>query len=292
MEDRPITATPAPTPPAAPAPPAASPAYRFALAAAAWAHNTRCERVVLLDLRGRSPVTEFFLIATGTSARQMRTVADELAELGQREGFAAWQTSGYDSARWIVIDFVHVVAHIFDPESRNFYDLELLWGDCPRVDSRAELGLPAETVRLPAEIPVTEAPMLDADERDGGSSGDLEAKPALEMVNAVTIADEPLDEVGAGTVTEAPVARAGGRHSAAAARRSARPKVRAAKPKSRTARTKKTVPKIPAERPVKRKKAAGPRRSIAKKSAKRPAKKVAKKAAKRAPAKPAKKKTK
>ena len=117
-------------------------AYEFALAAAELAANTRCEDVIVLDLRGRSPITEYFLIATGTSARQMRTVADELTDLGKRRGFRPISTGGYDSARWIVIDFVNAVAHVFDADSRDFYDLELLWGDCPRINWRKELGLP------------------------------------------------------------------------------------------------------------------------------------------------------
>ncbi|MGN6367558.1 MAG: ribosome silencing factor [Phycisphaerae bacterium] len=108
------------------------------------AANTRAEEIVLLDLRGRSPVTEFFVIATGTSPRQMRTVAEEIQDLGKRMGFKAWQTSGMESAKWILVDCVSVVTHVFDGESRDFYDLELLWGDCPRIDWRKELGLPAE----------------------------------------------------------------------------------------------------------------------------------------------------
>ena len=111
------------------------------------ASNTRAEEIVLLDLRGRSPVTEFFIIATGTSPRQMRTVAEEIQDLGKQMGFKAWQTSGMESAKWILVDCVNVVAHIFDGEGRDFYDLELLWGDCPRIDWRKELGLPAEPER-------------------------------------------------------------------------------------------------------------------------------------------------
>src|SRR5689334_11598584 len=87
-----------------------TPSRKFALAAAELAANTRCEAVVLLDLRGRSPVTEFFLIATGTSPRQMRTVVDELRDLGKKMGFQAWRMDGYDSARWIVLDCVGLVA--------------------------------------------------------------------------------------------------------------------------------------------------------------------------------------
>jgi ribosome-associated protein len=131
-----------PVAPSRPTGPAAGNSLKFALAAAEMASNTRSHNVVVMDLRGRSPVTEFFVIATGSSARQMRTVADEIEDLGQRMDFKAWQKSGYESARWILVDFVHVVVHVFDPESRGFYDLEMLWGDAPRIDWRAALGLP------------------------------------------------------------------------------------------------------------------------------------------------------
>lgn len=72
----------------------------------------------------------------------MRTVIDETRDLGKSMGFKAWQISGYETARWILVDCVHVVVHVFDTDSRDFYDLELLWGDCPRIDWRKELGLP------------------------------------------------------------------------------------------------------------------------------------------------------
>ncbi len=107
-----------------------------AIALARLASETRCSNVVLLDVRQRSPVTKFFLIATGTSARQMRTVVDELCRAGELLGFKPWRTSGYETAKWILVDFVDVVAHIFDESSRQYYDLELLWGDSPRIQWR------------------------------------------------------------------------------------------------------------------------------------------------------------
>lgn len=95
-------------------------------------------------------MTRFFVIATGTSARQIRTVADELSDLGKKANYPAWRTSGYEAARWILIDFVDVVGHIFDEQSRNFYDLELLWGDCPKIDWRMMLGRPAGATTVAA----------------------------------------------------------------------------------------------------------------------------------------------
>ena len=74
------------------------------------------------------------MIATGTSDRQMRTVADEISEVAKKEGFQRFGLAGYDHARWILLDFVDVVVHIFDSEYRGYYDLELLWGDAKRLD--------------------------------------------------------------------------------------------------------------------------------------------------------------
>ena len=109
------------------------PDLKFAIDLARLADQTRCHNVVLLDLRRKSPVTKYFLIATGTSDRQRRTVGDELIAHGKLNGFPAWRSNGYETAKWIVVDFVDVVAHVFEEASRNFYDLEMLWGDCPRV---------------------------------------------------------------------------------------------------------------------------------------------------------------
>lgn len=109
-------------------------ARQFAIEAARLAFNTRCSNVVLLDVSGLSPVTDFFIIATGTSPRQMRTVADEVGELGKKSDFAPFSTSGYEGESWILVDCIDIVLHIFNTESRQFYDLDNLWGDAPRID--------------------------------------------------------------------------------------------------------------------------------------------------------------
>jgi ribosome-associated protein len=108
----------------------------FAREAARIAHENRAEDVVVLDLRGISPVADFFVIATGTSDRQMRAIADQIDEYGKRTGQPRFGSSGYESSTWILADYVDVVVHLFDSERRQYYDLELLWGDAPRVDWR------------------------------------------------------------------------------------------------------------------------------------------------------------
>jgi ribosome-associated protein len=110
-----------------------SKAKKFALSAAKLAAERHCSDIVVLDLRGISPATDYFMIATGTSDRQMRTVADEICEAAREQGQQRFGRAGYEQARWILLDFVDVVIHIFDAEYRDYYDLELLWGDAKRL---------------------------------------------------------------------------------------------------------------------------------------------------------------
>ncbi len=77
---------------------------------------------------------DFVLIGTGTSDRQMKSVADELAVLGKEAGLPAFRKSVDTGATWIVTDFVTVVAHLFEPQLRAYYDLEDLWVDARRVE--------------------------------------------------------------------------------------------------------------------------------------------------------------
>lgn len=109
------------------------PARKLAIQAAKLAQDGNCEQIVVLDLRGVSPVTDYFVIATGSSDRQMRSVADDVVEHGKDVGQNVWRQAGLEAADWIVLDFVDVVVHLFDGEHRRYYDLEMLWGDVPHV---------------------------------------------------------------------------------------------------------------------------------------------------------------
>ncbi len=108
-------------------------AKKFAKAAAKIAAENHCTDIVVLDLKGISQAADYFVIATGTSGRQMKTVADEISKIGRETGFQRFGKAGYDQGRWILLDFVDVVVHIFDDEYRQYYDLELLWGDAKKV---------------------------------------------------------------------------------------------------------------------------------------------------------------
>jgi ribosome-associated protein len=106
---------------------------KLAIEAARIAEDLNCEEIVVLDLSEVSPVADYFVIATGTSPRQMTTVADGIAEHGGSVGQRVWKTAGRAGGEWIVLDFVDVVVHIFDQAHRRYYDLELIWGDAPKV---------------------------------------------------------------------------------------------------------------------------------------------------------------
>ena len=107
---------------------------QFAIEAARIAHDYQAESVTIMDLRGRSPVTDFFVICTGSSDRQRQTVCDMVKEYGRSIDDRAIGTCGFDTGNWILVDFFDVVVHIFSAEFRDYYDLELLWGDAPRIE--------------------------------------------------------------------------------------------------------------------------------------------------------------
>jgi len=105
----------------------------LAVAAAKIALERNCTDVSVLDLRGLSPATDYFVIATGTSDRQRRTVIDEICVHAKKAGLHRFGQAGYEQGRWILVDFVDVVIHVFDEEYRRYYDLEILWGDAKRL---------------------------------------------------------------------------------------------------------------------------------------------------------------
>lgn len=110
----------------------------FAIDAARLMADRHCDDICVIDVRGLSQVCDFVLIGTGTSDRQMRSVARELEELGDSTGQQAFRSHSDVDATWIVIDFVDVVAHLFEPNRRRYYDLETLWSDGARIDWQRE----------------------------------------------------------------------------------------------------------------------------------------------------------
>ncbi len=109
-------------------------ARQFAIEVARVAVEDHCEDVVVQDLRGLSDVCDFFVICTGTSDRQMQAVIEHVDERANALGHARFGLAGQDDAYWILADYVDVVIHLFCREARDYYDLELLWGDAQRIE--------------------------------------------------------------------------------------------------------------------------------------------------------------
>jgi ribosome-associated protein len=96
--------------------------------------DDKCDDVVVLDVTGLSHVTDFVIIASGTSDRQMHSAATNAAEVAERHGFGVYRRSDDERTTWIVLDCVDIVVHVFEPNTRAHYDLEMMWGDAPRVE--------------------------------------------------------------------------------------------------------------------------------------------------------------
>lgn len=119
-------------------PHAASPSHSpsseaLAQRAAALCLDNKATDVVILDLGGVSDMTDFFVIASGTSDTHVRSTAEHLVEGLKAEGQPVHHAEGVTQGRWALLDYVDVVVHVFHPTLRNFYQLERLWSDATVV---------------------------------------------------------------------------------------------------------------------------------------------------------------
>ena len=105
----------------------------FAVDAARMLADDKCEDVVVLDVTGVSQMSDFIVVGSGTSDRQMRSSADDVAKLGDRSGWPCFRQHADDRTTWVALDFMDVMVHVFEPNTRAHYDLEMLWGDAPRI---------------------------------------------------------------------------------------------------------------------------------------------------------------
>ncbi len=87
------------------------------------------EDIRIIDIRDISPIADYFILANGGNRNQVQAMADEVEEQMQKMGHALKQVEGYSTANWILMDYSDIVVHIFDRESRSFYDLERIWRD-------------------------------------------------------------------------------------------------------------------------------------------------------------------
>jgi ribosome-associated protein len=96
------------------------------------ASDRKAADIRVLDLRGIVSYTDFFLVCTGTSERQVKAIHDAVLERLKHElGLIPRRVEGLPQARWVLIDYLDCVVHVFTPDSRAFYRLEQLWGEAP-----------------------------------------------------------------------------------------------------------------------------------------------------------------
>jgi ribosome-associated protein len=117
-----------------PAPRVSPSSLEIALAAARVADDNRGRDILVLDVRELTPIFDYFVIATGSSGRQLHAMADEIGTVLKRElGQHRLGVEGYEGSRWILMDYGDVVVHLFDDEARDYYALPLLWSGAKQV---------------------------------------------------------------------------------------------------------------------------------------------------------------
>lgn len=106
----------------------------FAIEAARMAVDRHCSDVRLFDVKGRSQVCDYVLVASGTSDRQVRSVAAEIEDLGEEYGRRRFRSNTDPASTWVVVDFIDIVVHLFEPARRAYYDLDELWSDAAEIE--------------------------------------------------------------------------------------------------------------------------------------------------------------
>ena len=114
--------------------PRASVALEQALLCARVASENKGRDVLVLDMRGVSPLYDYFVLATGASRRQLHSISDEIESAMKGAGEKRLGIEGYETSRWVVLDYGDIVVHLFDQDARGYYGLEDLWADAPHLD--------------------------------------------------------------------------------------------------------------------------------------------------------------
>lgn len=134
-----------------------------AIIAARAASDKKAEDIIVIDVGELLVVTDCFVICTGRTDRQVKTIADEVEEqMRVHAGLKPIGREGVSEARWILLDFGDVVVHVFQPGEREFYRLEKLWGDAPRVplpvDVTGPMGQPPAPADTGSDVDTGESP--------------------------------------------------------------------------------------------------------------------------------------
>jgi ribosome-associated protein len=123
---------------------AADRSLQLAIAAARAAADNQGREIAVLDMRGQTAIFDFFVLATGTSRRQLHAMSEEIDNKLERELHDhRMSLEGYRDSRWILLDYGSVVIHLFDDETRSYYGLEDLWGEAEKIDLTS-YGIPRD----------------------------------------------------------------------------------------------------------------------------------------------------
>jgi len=106
-------------------------AREMALTAGKIALSKKASEVKVLDLRELTSVTDYFVLCSGELDVHVKAISDAIMEGLRKKKLRVWHVEGYDARRWVLLDYVDIVVHVFDREARQFYGLERLWGDAP-----------------------------------------------------------------------------------------------------------------------------------------------------------------
>jgi len=112
-----------------------------ALTAAECADEARALDIIILDMRALTAICDYFVICHGRSPIHVRSVADEIEKAMQQRQLTQHHREGRAQATWIVLDYLDVVVHVFTKETRDFYGLERLWGDAPRIQPALDVAI-------------------------------------------------------------------------------------------------------------------------------------------------------
>ncbi len=115
-------------------PPRTEGAVNRAFLCARVAADNKATDILVLDMRGVTPLYDFFVLATGASRRQIHTIVEEIDAAMTAEGDQRLGIEGYESSKWVVQDYGDIVVHVFDSGAREYYALEELWADAPKLD--------------------------------------------------------------------------------------------------------------------------------------------------------------
>lgn len=113
-------------------PPDAEESRQAAVAAARAAAAKQAEHITILDVHGLIVITDYFVICSGATERQVRTIVEEVEKALRDLGRKPVRREGESERRWVLLDYVDLVVHVFTEQEREYYELERLWGDAPR----------------------------------------------------------------------------------------------------------------------------------------------------------------